>query len=1042
MMASRSSKRLRSSSLVDDDINQELRPFPYTAGRQLKYCIEWGFYDTICCSGCSRYAESVKLQINNRDHDEAMAAALERRGSYKSKNYKCTTPWKQTVDSCDISRASMAARQKEFIESIRLMDPVRLELLSTPAPTARRLRYISQDAARGITPDIPVQPDGPDAARQNEDDNNVISSPIKSPPKSSRNIKTWNNYSFKSQGQEFSFDLPSSHTIINDSYFKALKKDRERLKQLQDNTKLERFAKNACSTLKSCLAIALAAVPAFALSAAAYVIPLLVTAFLKHYGLYDKIGSLDNYAKSFPSEAYLRKNVMDHAADNMVWLSHELDNRLVFLSCDKGNKKGIDHFVKYLSWIDCTGKLQVHLLDIDGSLGTTEACAKAIDKSLKKLCLNERKILIKGQTTDSGGGGVLDKLAEELKKIGLCTEKYSVAACAIHNLQLQLSRPTTKLLGAGGVGKRNVMQLLHGIYDIQGYMDWKQVIVMMDYSQVFHDKWRNTDYIPKAGDRGDEIFAMKWNRVRRFREFEEIKPDERWKRCPACILTRWQCVGGAAAYGFKYYLLLVKFTQLCINRYKTDNKINGAASDLQSMLLEVMLYSDTTLLNCFHEGYFKQHMDWMMQSKDLTTVCGFQSHQMAIRYYLMHRDLMSLKNDVTYNNGFFHHFFRSLSLVGESGTPLYTDESQRLKAQEFVDTSITSLDKHFKRWITPELLPAALMAPAPIAACVARVITGAPSPYRAEPSRTNTMSEEEHTMQLIAWDEETGMRCRVHHEHFHLPAFELWLRDRVDDGVVFDNLAMESSQALLQGTNFRLYNATIVKRMWDAHLAMASQTQFVERGVKEAQTVAKTGRREEQRSAHAIIRSFDVHCEDVSKDTSVVDRIGALISNVDGSVERKAKMISRLGEAAYKQSFEEARKHLHKEHFRHERVGRLIDEVTESAESNKVDNVRQRETGILPTAAAAGLISYSTIKKNMGHEPCLKEELSFRGFTAWLHSIDHEDEKKRGKTLTFTELKNALKRLEHDRVEGRSREAEELSKTGFKKLSTAVFSVD
>ena len=118
--------------------------------------------------------------------------------------------------------------------------------------------------------------------------------------------------------------------------------------------------------------------------------------------------------------------------------------------------------MKKLSWLDDDGVLQTQLLDIDGSLSTTKACAKAIQASLKKVSLGGRKIVLKGQTTDSGGGGVLDKLADELEVLGLTVEKdlYYVGACAIHCLQLQLSGPTNALIGEGGVDKRNAIQML------------------------------------------------------------------------------------------------------------------------------------------------------------------------------------------------------------------------------------------------------------------------------------------------------------------------------------------------------------------------------------------------------------------------------------------------------------------------------------------------------------------------------------------------------------------------------------------------------
>lgn len=52
-----------------------------------------------------------------------------------------------------------------------------------------------------------------------------------------------------------------------------------------------------------------------------------------------------------------------------------------------GNKKGLGHFVKCFSWVDDDGQVQVHLVDLDASEGSSKECAKAIAKSLKKLGL-------------------------------------------------------------------------------------------------------------------------------------------------------------------------------------------------------------------------------------------------------------------------------------------------------------------------------------------------------------------------------------------------------------------------------------------------------------------------------------------------------------------------------------------------------------------------------------------------------------------------------------------------------------------------------
>jgi hypothetical protein len=137
--------------------------------------------------------------------------------------------------------------------------------------------------------------------------------------------------------------------------------------------------------------------------------------------------------------------------------------KFVYLSCDKGNKKGVGHFVKILSWLDSSSsRVLKQCLDIDGSEGTTDQCANAIRASLLKVSVTK----LSGQTTDSGGGGVLDGLAAALASRTLCVPNYLVASCSLHNLQLTITKPIKDTMGEGGLEKRNIMQLLHSLYDL------------------------------------------------------------------------------------------------------------------------------------------------------------------------------------------------------------------------------------------------------------------------------------------------------------------------------------------------------------------------------------------------------------------------------------------------------------------------------------------------------------------------------------------------------------------------------------------------
>ena len=58
----------------------------------------------------------------------------------------------------------------------------------------------------------------------------------------------------------------------------------------------------------------------------------------------------EHLSKIGPSENLLRDIVRDGAGDCLLWLMDELKKAdAVFLACDKGNRKGVDHLAKVLS---------------------------------------------------------------------------------------------------------------------------------------------------------------------------------------------------------------------------------------------------------------------------------------------------------------------------------------------------------------------------------------------------------------------------------------------------------------------------------------------------------------------------------------------------------------------------------------------------------------------------------------------------------------------------------------------------------------------
>lgn len=260
-------------------------------------------------------------------------------------------------------------------------------------------------------------------------------------------------------------------------------------------------------------------------------------------------------------------------------------------------------------------------------------------------------------------------------------------------------------------------------------------------------------------------------------------------------------------------------------------------------------------------------------------------------------------------------------------------------------------------------------------------MTKTPTTLPIKPVQMPVETESGHCRRLIEWDGIILLRSRAHKKNHSSPQFEQWLKDTIarecGNEVVCPQHGWIAADACLQGVSMRTDEEAPqrVRHLWHCHLPLASNTQFVERGVKEAKIVASTRRKEEQRSAHAIIGSFSVHCDEVEAVPGTVERIESLIWNVQVSVGRK-KALMRVPGDQCKVAWNKARQHLHGNHFKCERVEGLATAAMESMEQNKSSNVRQQVSGVPVTVAQAGLIQHKQLHKDC-HVPLPKEELEF-----------------------------------------------------------------
>ena len=436
--------------ILDNDVNEDGAPKRRrTSARNVEYCVDInGLPANLYCDGCSRYEDSTKRKPRHLT---------------KSREMQCSKLWKLAgKDVPEIKRSHWNAIN-DHINNVLHWDADRLRDESTTTTETATATTTTTPAVNSATP-------SPDEAKK---------------PRNINMIKQ----TISCEGKKFNYSIPSTHKIMHRSQIKALENDRDKLQQIRDKMQKSRYETDSIMA-QSLWAITMAAVPALALSAAQFLAPLIVQAFFHDTGLFDyKKFDPNLYATSFPSDWYLRKCQHHQATRDTMLLGHELRNKKIYMSADKGNKKGIGHLVKILSWWKHERMdipiVSTRLLDIDAAGGTDKECAAGIGSSMNKLKAHDEDDthLLDGNTTDSGGGGTLDNLADELLLIEHVREEedYLVAACSLHALQLQLSNAVRETFGEGALDKINAMQLIHSVYRLQESIDmdeWRHVLYL------------------------------------------------------------------------------------------------------------------------------------------------------------------------------------------------------------------------------------------------------------------------------------------------------------------------------------------------------------------------------------------------------------------------------------------------------------------------------------------------------------------------------------------------------------------------------------
>jgi hypothetical protein len=140
------------------------------------------------------------------------------------------------------------------------------------------------------------------------------------------------------------YQTASSISLPPTNQLQRLMKDAALGRNVKDVLARKQFSMKESS--KQFIAAGLSHAPAFE-----QVFPCIMAAFANEIGLEVSPSDIVN---SSPSAQVLREIMQEGAADCLILLQEELKEApAVFLGCDKGLRKGVDHFAKVLSCYCC-----------------------------------------------------------------------------------------------------------------------------------------------------------------------------------------------------------------------------------------------------------------------------------------------------------------------------------------------------------------------------------------------------------------------------------------------------------------------------------------------------------------------------------------------------------------------------------------------------------------------------------------------------------------------------------------------------------------
>jgi hypothetical protein len=154
-----------------------------------------------------------------------------------------------------------------------------------------------------------------------------------------------------------------------------------------------------------------------------------------------------------------------------------------------------------------------------------------------------------------------------------------------------------------------------------------------------------------------------------------------------------------------------------IQKHNTTSALNQIASATQALMKTDVIKCDVLLIHTYNSYFFDKHFEWLQRGDEkIGNTAGFMSRHLPVRYFLMHTELSQAYDMEGWKQ------IDAFGAYKNAIEKLPTDEKrlmQEKKTNLFFMRAITTLEKHFRRWVR-DLLFLSLFSEAETGGVVAR----------------------------------------------------------------------------------------------------------------------------------------------------------------------------------------------------------------------------------------------------------------------------------------------------------------------------------